>query len=91
MSDVWEMFRTILDGRKRREVDPAIERLRECVVESTQAKDADAHVTERLRELLSFFETMTTWYDQVNRLPRTTVQRVIKLGHRVGGLLERVR
>jgi DNA-binding transcriptional regulator GbsR (MarR family) len=90
-SDVWEMFRAILDQRKRREVDPAIDRLRECVVESTQSKEADPHVTERLRELLDFFETMTAWYEQVHRLPRSTVQKVIKLGHRVSGLLDKVR
>ena len=90
-SDVWEMFRAILDERKRREVDPAVERLRECVVESTQSKEADAHVTQRLRELLDFFETMTAWYEQVHRLPRATVLKVIKLGQRVSALLEKAR
>ena len=90
-SDVWEMFRTILDERKRREVDPAVEHLRECVVESGQSKETDGYVTDRLRELLDFFETMTAWYDQVHRLPRSTVQKVIRLGQRITGLLEKVR
>jgi len=31
MADVWEMFQVILEGRKRREVDPTLAVLRECV------------------------------------------------------------
>src|SRR6478672_8418295 len=33
MKDVWEMFRTILDERKKRETDPTLNMLRECVTE----------------------------------------------------------
>ena len=31
MSDVWEMFRLVLDERKRREVDPTLAMLQECL------------------------------------------------------------
>src|SRR5438270_8528562 len=34
MKDVWEMFRIVLDERKRRETDPTLALLRECVAES---------------------------------------------------------
>src|SRR2546422_9861211 len=34
MKDVWEMFRIILDERKKRETDPALHRLRECVADA---------------------------------------------------------
>src|SRR5215207_3916088 len=34
MKDVWEMFRIILEERKRREIDPTLEVLRQCVAES---------------------------------------------------------
>jgi DNA-binding transcriptional regulator GbsR (MarR family) len=87
-SDVWEMFRIILEGRKRREVDPAIERLRECVTEARGTGEADAYAEARMRDLLSFFETVTTWYQQVHRLPRGTLLKLIKLGGRVGRLLD---
>jgi DNA-binding transcriptional regulator GbsR (MarR family) len=87
-SDVWEMFRIILEGRKRREVDPAIEHLRECVAEAHAAGEADAYAEARMRDLLGFFETVTNWYQQVHRLPRGTLLKLIKLGGRVGRLLD---
>src|SRR5438874_10064426 len=37
MRNVWEMFRIVLDERKRREVDPTIAILEECIAEA--AKD----------------------------------------------------
>src|SRR5262245_17446146 len=33
MSDVWEMFRTVLEERKKREIDPTAAFLRECLTE----------------------------------------------------------
>src|ERR1700678_2700350 len=33
MKDIWEMFRVILDERKKREIDPTIRVLGECVAE----------------------------------------------------------
>src|SRR5688572_26395031 len=37
MADVWEMFRQVLDERKKREIDPTVELLNTC----TQATDKD--------------------------------------------------
>src|SRR5438309_7874857 len=31
MKDVWEMFRVVLDERKRREIDPTVAMLEECL------------------------------------------------------------
>ena len=31
LKDVWEMFRVVLDERKKREIDPTMNLLRECI------------------------------------------------------------
>ena len=86
LKDVWEMFQLILDGRKRREVDPTLAVLRECVGQGPSAS-IDAESRERLMELLGFFEMTTGWYEQVRRLPRPTLTRFIRMGDRVTRLL----
>src|ERR671914_2901265 len=48
MKDVWEMFRIIVEERKKREVDPTLDMLREVVAEAKNPKAADAHTRERL-------------------------------------------
>ena len=65
MDDVWEMFRVVLDERKRREIDPTLALLRECVAEAERTKPADRATKERLGELLAFFEKTTGWYEQM--------------------------
>jgi DNA-binding transcriptional regulator GbsR (MarR family) len=79
LKDVWELFRVIVEERKRREFDPTLALLRECVAESAKSKD-DAFVHGRLSELLSFFETMGGWFDQMRKLPNSAVIKLAKLG-----------
>src|SRR4051794_26790465 len=60
MKDVWEMFRIIVDERKKREADPTLAMLREAVAESKKSGAADAYTRERLSDMLQFFELMTS-------------------------------
>jgi DNA-binding transcriptional regulator GbsR (MarR family) len=53
------MFRIVLAERKRREVDPTLRVLRECLAEAGEPNGADAYTKERLREMLNFFEAVT--------------------------------
>lgn len=88
MKDVWEMFRTIMDERKKRESDPTLHMLRESVAElKAGGSQADAYTRERLTDMLNFFENMTNWYDQTRRMPTAAVIKLCKLGDKVAKLL----
>jgi DNA-binding transcriptional regulator GbsR (MarR family) len=86
LADVWEMFQIILEGRRRREVDPTLAVLRDCVAEAEAGKDP--HARARLAELLGFFELTIAWFDQVRRMPRQTLTRFARMGSRVARLLD---
>jgi len=87
MKDVWEMFRVILDERKKRETDPTLQMLRECVADAKKPGQADAHAKERLADMLNFFELMTTWYEQTRKMPTPAVLKFVKLGDKVARML----
>ncbi len=87
LKDVWEMFRIILDERRKREMDPTLRMLQECMVEAEQDKATDAYTEERLRELHSFFETMTACHVQVRQWPTAAVVKFVKLGDKVRKIL----
>jgi Predicted transcriptional regulators len=86
MKDVWEMFRAVLDERKKREIDPTLNMLRECVSEAEKA-GGDRHTEQRLRELAMFFESTTGWYSQVRSWPANAWPRFVKLGDKIRKLL----
>src|SRR5438046_4919889 len=46
MKEVWEMFRIILNERKRREIDPTLIVLRECIADAEKARSPD-NVTQQ--------------------------------------------
>jgi DNA-binding transcriptional regulator GbsR (MarR family) len=83
MKDVWDMFRIVLDERKRREIDPTMAILEECMNEAAKEKDTDKYTEERLRELHGFFETTTAWYAQVAKLPAAALVKFLKTGDKV--------
>src|SRR5262245_29069917 len=88
LKDVWEMFRIIVDERKKREADPVLGMLREAAAEAKKPGSADAYTRERLTDMLQFFELMTTWCDQMRRLPTPAVVRMVKMGDRLGRFLK---
>jgi len=83
MKDVWEMFRVVLDERKRREIDPTMRILRECIADAEKGKETDKYTEERLRELHDFFDTTTAWYLQVRQWPTAAMVKFVKLGDKV--------
>ncbi len=92
LGDAWETLRVILDERKRREVDPMIEHLRECV-EGGVAQPAvrGGHAQQRLEELLGLLHTMAGWYQQVRGLPRGTVMKLVRLGTKISSVVDAAR
>ena len=87
IKDPWDMFRVILEERKRREIDPTIEALQECVNESKGRASEERHARDRLLELLQFFETMDGFYRDISKMPTAKVKRFVKLGNKIRRLL----
>src|ERR1700745_3328598 len=69
LKDVWEMFRIIVEQRKRREVDPTLQLLRSCLDELRRENNPDAYVQERLEEMTEFFESGMGAYEEVKQMP----------------------
>jgi DNA-binding transcriptional regulator GbsR (MarR family) len=83
MKDPWELFYTIMEGRKHRELDPTMSVLRECVLDSERDKQTPAEVKKRIKDVLEFMETLDTWHGQIKSLPKSTLLKLIKLGAKV--------
>ncbi|NRA40332.1 MAG: MarR family transcriptional regulator [Planctomycetes bacterium] len=81
LHDVWDMFRIILAERKRREIDPTMAMMEECIaLAGDPKKDTTA---KRLKEMQDFFSTMTEWYDQMENLPTPALKGFLKMGSKI--------
>ena len=89
LSDVWELFRVIIEQRKQRELNPTLSMLRNCAVEVADDKETDEVTKQRIRNMLQFVETTNDWYEQIQGIPTSTLQKIMKLGTKITGLLDR--
>ena len=87
MKEVWEMFRVVLDERKKREIDPTLALLKECIAEAEKDEATDEYTEQRLRDLHGFFDLTTSWYGQIRLWPTSALTKFIKLGDKVRKLV----
>jgi DNA-binding transcriptional regulator GbsR (MarR family) len=88
--DVWEMFRIVLEERRKRELDPTLSVLRDALLDEHAHTDSDAQALARIRSVLDFLETLTGWADEMKDLPPATAMRLMRLGVKVQRALARV-
>jgi DNA-binding transcriptional regulator GbsR (MarR family) len=86
MKDVFAMFRVIARERKKREIDPTIRVLRDCIAEVGKAKSAE-YTRDRLSDLLGFLELGATAFERMADLPTPAVVKLAKLGDKAFRLL----
>jgi DNA-binding transcriptional regulator GbsR (MarR family) len=79
MKDLYELFRVILEERKRREFDPTIEVVRECVAESKKTGASDAYARERMEELLEFIVLLSALFEEFRNLSPTAMKGMVRL------------
>jgi len=87
MKDVFAMFRVIAHERKKREIDPTIRLLKECIAAASKPKAAAPYTRQRLADLLQFFELADTAYFQLEKLPTSAVLKLARLGDKALKLL----
>jgi DNA-binding transcriptional regulator GbsR (MarR family) len=85
---VWELMRTIVQERQRREIAPTMAMLRELLADPALTRDP-AEARLRMRETLDLLETLTAWSDEMLRLDTETLTKVLKLGARIKKLVGR--
>jgi len=79
-ADMFEMVRRIAQGRKAREIDPALAVLRACVSEAKADQRVSAGARKRLAAMLEFTETVDRSFGEIMRLPASTLMALIKMG-----------
>lgn len=86
-TDPWEILRTLAEERRRREIEPTLSMLRNALLE-TPTNEEDRIAQERMKGMHDLIELVTTWFDDVQRLDAQTLAQLMRMGARVGKLLE---
>ncbi|WP_199508071.1 MULTISPECIES: GbsR/MarR family transcriptional regulator [unclassified Psychrobacter] len=84
--DVWGLARTIVIERQRRELAPTVTFLQQ-LVDSPDFAAERPEVRARVKDTLIFIDTITTWSNEMLKLPTSILKKVLKTGKNIRELL----
>ncbi len=87
--DIWEIFRVLIEERRKREIDPTLSMLRQSLINDNVAAE-DEYTAKRMQEMLGLIELTTGWIDDIKDLSPNTVIQLMKLGSGVTRFLKPV-
>ena len=79
IKNVWEIFTVVAQERKRREIDPTLRVLHECVDELKRTGGSNNYTRERLAEMLEFLTVTSGLFDELVHMPVATVKGISRL------------
>lgn len=84
--DVWNLFRTITAERQRREIEPTIRFLQQ-LMDNDAFADEDDVAKARIQQTHHFVTTLSSWMQQMLRLPTRSLKLILQLGDKIQKLL----
>ncbi len=84
--DVWEIATTLINERRKREIDPTLTVMRDLLMESPRDK-ADEYAQKRIEDMYRLIEMLTQWSREIQKLSPKQISRMLKLGAGVSKLL----
>jgi DNA-binding transcriptional regulator GbsR (MarR family) len=86
LQDITNLFRVIVEERKRREIDPTIAMLREL---NDSDEQASPFARSRIKSTLDFLEILDKWYASVKQLPQPMLMSLLRMGSKLQNLLKK--
>jgi len=85
--DIWEIFRIVMEERRKREIEPTLTVLRDFVLDDSTHQPQDAQALAKIRMVLEFLETLTEWADEMQSLAPETSLKLMRLGVKIQRVL----
>lgn len=85
--DVWEMARTLIEERRKREIDPTLSMLRSILLQDDTANQDD-YARQRMQDMHDLIELVVGWLTDMQTLNSQRLQKLLKLGSGVNKVLD---
>ena len=85
--DVWDIARTLIEERRKREIDPTLSVLRDLLLESPH-DEVEVYAQKRMHDMHELIELATQWSTDMQRLSTGELRKLLKLGAGVSKVLD---
>ena len=84
--DIWEIARTLIAERRKREIDPTLSMLRNTILQGEQS-DSN-YAMNRIREMHDLIELLVGWSEEMQTMQSARLKKLFKLGSGVNKVLD---
>jgi DNA-binding transcriptional regulator GbsR (MarR family) len=85
--DIWEIVRTLVEQRRRREIEPTLTMLRDVLMESPSGAD-EKFAQDKMHEMHELIEMLTNWYTDMRKMETERLVNLLKMGAKVYKIYE---
>jgi len=85
--DIWEIIRTLVEERRKREIEPTLSLLRDELLTTPSSSD-EQFAQAKMQEMHDVIEMLTKWYLDMQKMDTQRLVNLLKLGGKVYKLYE---
>ena len=85
--DIWEIARTLIIERRKRELDPTLTSFRDALLQEP-ANDSDIYTQRRVQEMHDLMEMITIWSTELQNMSSDKVATLFKLGSGISKIID---
>ena len=86
-SDIWEIARTLVVERRKRELDPTLSTLRDALMEQP-SNESDEYAQMRVKQMHDLMEMVTLWSNEMQGMSSEKLSALLKLGEGISKILD---
>ncbi len=80
--DVWEIVRTLVEQRRKREIEPTLTMLRDTLLITPQSPQ-EQFAQDKMREMHDLIDMLTTWYADMQKMETEKLVQLLNMGSKV--------
>lgn len=86
-NDIWEIARTLIVERRKRELDPTLSTFRDALLQDP-ANDSDKYTQSRVQDMHDLMEMVTIWSAEIQTMSSDKVSTLLKLGSGISKIID---
>lgn len=86
-SDIWEIARTLVVERRKRELDPTLSAMRDALMDQP-SNESDIYAQMRVQQMHDLMEMVTLWTNEMQGMSSEKLSALLKLGEGISKILD---
>ena len=80
--DIWDMMRSLIEARRKREVEPTLNMLH-AVTQEQPTSEQEQRAQQKMQEMYGLMQMLTEWYQNMQRIETERLIQLMNMGNRI--------